>query len=109
MNTGDIVLISFPFTDLVSSKVRPAVVIAETPDYDDIIVCLITSVIPIILNPLGMVLQPDKINNLKTASIVKVYRIATIKSDKVLSRIGKLNTLQNSDFRHKFKSLVDND
>ena len=109
MHTGDIVLISFPFTDLVTSKVRPAVIIAETPDYDDIIVCLITSVIPIILNPLGMVLQPDKINNLKTISLIKVYRNATVKSDKVLSRIGKLNTFRNSDFRQKFKSLVDND
>ena len=107
MNTGDIVIVLFPFKDLTSSKVRPAVIIAETPDYDDIIVCLITSAIPFKLNPLEIVLQPDRINNLKTISLIKVYRIATIKSDKILSTIGKLNNLQEAEFRLKFKSIID--
>lgn len=107
MNTGDIVIILFPFNDLTSSKIRPAVIIAETPDYDNIIVCLITSTIPFKLNASEIVLRPDKINNLKTTSLIKAYRIATFKSDKVLSTIGKLTTLQETEFGQKFKSLID--
>ena len=107
MHTGDIVILSFPFTDQTSFKARPAVIITETPDYNDVIVCLISSVIPDALNSFQIVLHPDKTNNLRAISVIKVYRIATIENRKILSVIGKLNDLQMVEFRQKFKSLVD--
>ena len=44
-NQGDIVLVRFPYTDLSSSKVRPAVVVSNTKVHSssDIIVAQITS------------------------------------------------------------------
>jgi len=107
MNLGDIVIISFPFSDLISAKARPAVVVTQTPDFGDVVVCLITSVIPSTLHPQQIPLTPNLINNLRTESVIKVYRIATVESNKVLAVIGKLNTLELSDFKHKFISLVD--
>jgi mRNA interferase MazF len=78
MNIGDIVIVSFPFTNLVSYKARPAVVIAETPDeYKDVLVSLITSVVPPQLNSVQIRLLPNETNNLKVDSVIKVYRIAT--------------------------------
>ena len=41
MPKGDIILIKFPFTDLSGSKLRPAVIIAETEL--DFTVCFITT------------------------------------------------------------------
>src|SRR6218665_3923894 len=41
MAKGDIVLITFPFSDLSSSKLRPAAVLAETDE--DLTVCFITA------------------------------------------------------------------
>ncbi len=41
MNKGDIVLISFPFTDLLLNKNRPAVILIESED--DVTVCFITT------------------------------------------------------------------
>jgi len=41
MAKGDIVLITFPFTDLSGSKLRPAVILAETEE--DLTVCFPSS------------------------------------------------------------------
>ncbi len=39
---GDVVLIRFPFSNLSTSKLRPALVVAEA-DFHDVVVCQITS------------------------------------------------------------------
>ena len=39
---GEVVVVPFPFTDLSSSKVRPALILA-TSSRDDILLCQITS------------------------------------------------------------------
>ena len=46
MNRGIIVLTSFPFTDLSSSKRRPAIIISKGKNTEDIIVAYISSKIP---------------------------------------------------------------
>ena len=40
---GEVVLVSFPFTDLTGRTLRPAVVLAAGDQRDDIILCQITS------------------------------------------------------------------
>ena len=40
---GDIIVVSFPFTDLSSSRKRPALILANL-EGDDIVICEITSV-----------------------------------------------------------------
>ncbi len=108
MNTGDIAIVSFPHTDLISFKARPAVVIRQTDDmYRDVLVSYITSVQPVKPGLYQMVLLPDNINNLKVVSTLKVCRIATIENDKIKAVIGKLNPTQLQQFRTIFKSLVD--
>ena len=89
MQTGDIVIVSFPYTDLISFKARPAVVIAEIKDsYHDVIVSLISSQVPHELLPFQMLLQPNSINNLKVPSVIKVARLATVESNKIVAVIG---------------------
>ena len=108
MQTGDIVIISFPYTNLINYKARPAAVVTQTKDnYNDVIVCLITSKVFEPINELQILLQPDLNNNLKVPSLIKISRIATVELDKILATIGKLNLNQLKEFKILFKSLID--
>jgi mRNA interferase MazF len=107
MTTGDLVIVSFPYTDLVSFKARPAVVINTIEDnYRDVIICLITSVLRDDLGKYEMLISPDKVNNLKAPSIIKVSRIVTVEEEKIKAVIGKLKALELEQFKSIFKSLV---
>ena len=51
MKIGDIVVVHYPFSNLVQTKIRPAVVVTITDDkHKDVVHCLISSVIPHKLN-----------------------------------------------------------
>ena len=108
MQTGDIVIVSFPYRDLTSFKARPSVVVTQTKDnYDDVIVALISSIVPSSLLSYQIILQPDETNNLRTTSVIKVSRLATVEQSKIITTIGKLSASQLDAFKTLFKSLVD--
>ena len=79
MAKSDIVLITFPFTDLSGSKLRPAIVLVETPQ--DIMVCFITTQLGW-QEPTELLLDPTATNGLKKPSLVRTGKIATL--DKIL-------------------------
>ncbi len=105
MKTGDIVLIPFPFAELTSVKVRPAVVICETKDkYRDIVVSAISSVVPKKLSENEILIKHEKVNKLKVDSVIKVDRIVTVKSNDIIAELGKLDHEQIELF--KIKSCI---
>ena len=108
MQTGDVVLIDFPFSDYTASKIRPAVIVNITKDkYKDVIICFISSVVSVIKNDLEIILTPDSVNNLRAVSVLKVYRIATVKNSMIVSVISKLNQDEAEQFKKLFKSLAE--
>ena len=108
MNIGDIVLIPFPLADLNNKKIRPAIVICVTKDkFKDILVYAISSVVPKILNQNEILLQPDKINNLRAISVAKINRIVTAKYTNILNQLRKLNENSLNNFCEIFKGLID--
>ncbi len=109
MNTGDIVLIPFPFAELTNKKVRPSVVVCETKDvYKDLVLCAVSSVVPPNPTENEMVLRVAKENGLRKDSVLKVDRIVTAKEQDVIAKIGKLNISELKLFTEKFKNLIDN-
>lgn len=83
-------------------------VMCETSDkYADLVVCAISSIVPPRLSANEVELIPDKINNLRAISVVKVDRIITIKRNDVIAQIGELDRTSLSLFTQKFKALVD--
>lgn len=103
MAKADIILITFPFTDLSGSKLRPAVIIAETAL--DITVCFIWTQLHWQENT-DVQLLATAFNGLRKQSLIRTSKIATL--DKVLAKglLGKLNTNELTDLNNKLKMLL---
>jgi mRNA interferase MazF len=103
MKIGDIVLIPFPFSEFTQTKLRPAVVIAETSDkYKDIVVSAISSVVPDQLAEREFVVPIGINNKLRANSVVKTDRIVTVKRENIVAQLGQLNETE----LKKFKSIL---
>jgi mRNA interferase MazF len=85
LHKGDIVLLPFPFTDLRTTKVRPAVVLWVDITGYDVTSCFISSQNVTTLSPKEFLLDPSdsdfEITGLRVASKVRVTRIVTIEQD----------------------------
>lgn len=102
MQKGDIVLVSFPFTNLKGTKSRPAVILFVGEK--DVIVSFITS------QPTGpsitdLILIPEKKNGLKKSSTLKVDKIATLEKQLLKGKIGELSSSEISEINSKLKHI----
>jgi len=103
MSKGNIVLIPFPYTDLSGSKLRPALVLAETAL--DVMVSFITSQIQW-QEPTDVILNPNLTNGIKKTSLVRLGKIATIKKQLITGRLGNLSKLEVADVNQKLKIIL---
>lgn len=92
LEPGDIVLVNFPFTDLLSSKVRPALVV--TSKGSDVIILGIFSKIPDDLHESHLLIEETKsyfgVTGLKKSSIIKTEKIAVIHNSNIRKKLGRL-------------------
>ena len=85
---GDIVLVPFPFTDLSSAKLRPALVVSKDGGIgDDVIVCFITSNLTKKVAH-QLVLESNNHTGLKVQSAVRFHRIATLRKSIIVGKLG---------------------
>lgn len=91
MIKGDIVLISFPFTDLTGEKNRPAVVLINSPD--DVTVSFITTQTKW-KSSFDILIEPSPLNGLKKTSIIRLNKFATLDKDLVLGKLGQLTVTE---------------
>ena len=93
---GKIILVPFPFTDLSSSKLRPALIVSD-PEYTDkdVSVVFISSKITKGKKTTDYLLKPNDAHfdqtGLKAASLIKCNKIATLDKKIVLGEIGFLH------------------
>ncbi len=100
MAKGDIVLITFPFTDLSGNKLRPAVVLGETTQ--DVTVCFITTQIEW-QEPTDIVLAPNNYNGLRKLSLIRVGKIATLEKSLIKGLMGRLTPNDIHEINSKLK------
>lgn len=91
---GSIILVPFPFTDLSGTKVRPALVVSVSLRGEDMIVVFISSKKGqgkgSRLSPFDIVVLPSKQNGLKTQSVIRCAKIATLEKKIAIGEIGTL-------------------
>lgn len=92
---GDVVLVPFPFTDLSSSKQRPALVIsadAFNTIRDDVLVAAITSQIPAPLAADEFMIPGSELTacGLPKPSVLKLSKLVAVHHQLVIKRIGVL-------------------
>ncbi len=104
---GKLVLIPFPFTDLTSYKLRPALVIHEGDK--DVIVAFISSRLPSTLSDYDVVIRRDhpefKSTGLKIDSIIRLEKTATIIKELIVGEIGEIGPILREEINRKLDRL----
>jgi len=108
----DIVLISFPFDDLFTTKVRPAVCLTEPiGPYNHVILAFITSNIQNAKEQSDLIINPTDENfdltGLMVSSVVKLHRLTTIPINLIKRNLGKLNENHIAEIKNKLRNLLD--
>jgi mRNA interferase MazF len=103
MAKGDIVLITFPFTNLTGSKLRPAVILVDTTL--DLTVCFITTQLQW-QETTDVLIIPNSSNGLKKESLIRTSKIATLDRTLVKGRLGQLTANELSNLNDKLKALL---
>jgi mRNA interferase MazF len=105
---GDIVLVPFPFTDLSGEKVRPALILSKKEFGDDVTVCFISSIIPKKISVSEFFVKDTdksfKNTGLKTSSIIKVNKMATLEKKVILGELGSLDIADISKIKKIIKT-----
>ena len=102
---GDVLVLPFPFSDLSSTKNRPALVVA-TLTGDDVILCQITSRTS--SDSYAVLIKDSDFasGQLRKDSSVRPNRLFTADSNIVLYRVGTLNSVKMQEINAKIIAII---
>ena len=100
---GDIVLLTFPFTNGVQKKKRPALILLDADD-GDVILCRITS--KKVETKYDFILEEWKNFNLLLPSVIRMHKIATLDKKLIERKLGKLNVATKQTFTNFIRPML---
>lgn len=108
---GKVVLVPFPFDDLSSTKVRPAVCLTNpVGQYNHIILAFITSKVPTKFLETDILLDTNHPNftasGLRKSSVIKLNVITTVRASLIRREIGKLSSNTQTEIAEKLCKLL---
>jgi len=104
---GEVVVLDFPFSDLMSFKRRPALII-KIPKGEDLIICQITATSQEKSLEIPLVNKDFKEGELKRNSFVRIDKITTIKNTRIKYKIGLLKQEKFKDILEKLCNFLKN-
>lgn len=107
MLRGRIVLVPFPFDDLSSAKVRPAVCLTEPlGSHNHVVIAFISSKIPQEILETDLLLSDDFLTTgLKVQSVLRLHRLVTISDTLFQRELGDLPTILQEEADKRLKKL----
>jgi mRNA interferase MazF len=99
---NDVVLVRYPFTDLSSSKIRPAVIVSVPHSSDDIFVVPLTSKTASLLSGEFVIADWNEVGLLVPTAVKR--GIYTVNSSLIIKTVGKLSVF---DIKRLRQSLRD--
>lgn len=111
MNPGEIYLASFPFGGTGGFKVRPVLLLTgAVGPVPEVLVGYITSVVPGSLLATDIVLDPNQVTckgtNLKTVSILRLHKLATVHQSDLVRMLGGLSPTVWQEVKIKLRLLL---
>ena len=108
---GQIVLFEFPQTDHVGSKLRPALVIRKLPGrYNDWLICMVSSHLTQSIQDIDVIIQENdsdfSMSGLKSASVVRVSRLAVVDQNVLLGIVGNISTERLSQVKQALSNWI---
>jgi len=112
MTRYKIVLVPFPFDDLSSTKVRPALCLTEPMGkYRHVVLAFITSKVPAKPEESDLIIMSDsdgfEKSGLRVSSTLKLHRMMTATTSLIRRELGKLSESQQEMVKKKLKKLFD--
>jgi len=112
VSPDEIYLASFPFGGSAGMKLRPVLLLTgPVGSVPEVLVAYISSVIPPQLLPTDVVLDPatseHASTNLKTKSVLRLHKLATIHARSVVRRLGAICGATASQVDDGLRSLLD--
>jgi mRNA interferase MazF len=101
---GDVVVLPFPFSDLSSSKKRPALIIS-IPKGEDILLAQITSKINLNFYSIPLTSSFEK-GNLPEESFVKINRLFSADKNIIIYKKGKLKKSKIKEIEKEIIRLI---
>ncbi len=108
---GQIVLFKFPQTDQTVGKLRPALVLRRLPgQFDDWLICMISSQLHQQTPGLDEVITPDNSDFLKSGlkfpSVIRVCRLAVVNSEIFIGQLGQIDQARLVNLKGKLAKWI---
>lgn len=94
LSRGNVVLTSFPCTDLTGASLRPAVVVSQGSIGQDIVLIAISSVVRGTLAPKDYTVESTHpefaLTGLRVTSVLRMHKLAAVEQSVLIRRLGWL-------------------
>ena len=106
LSIGQVVLATFPFSDLKSTKLRPCLIIGIA-EFDDVALCQITSQPYQSMRAVSLTSLDFKVGSIVADSFIRPDKIATLDRSMIKKILGDLNDIKLREVKKKLDEFLE--